>query len=51
MREIQSLSVNDLKDAVGDVEYIVMPEIGGWGDDDSKVDVDETMVVRLGEEL
>lgn len=51
VRQIQSVSVNELKDAVGDVEYIVMPEIGGWGDEDSNVDVDETMVVRLGEEL
>jgi len=51
VRQIQSASVNELKDAVSDVEYIVMPEIGGWGDEDSNVDVDETMVVRLGEEL
>ncbi len=50
-REFQRVAVNELNVAVDDLEYIVMPEIGGWGDGDSLLDVDEVLVERLGEEL
>jgi hypothetical protein len=50
-RELQRVAVDELQEAVDELEYIVMPEIGGWGDGDSMLDVDEVLVERLGEEL
>ena len=50
-RELQRVAVDELQEAVDELEYIVMPEIGGWGDGDSTLDVDEVLVERLGEEL
>ena len=50
-RELQRVAVDEMQEAVDELEYIVMPEIGGWGDGDSTLDVDEVLVERLGEEL
>jgi anion-transporting ArsA/GET3 family ATPase len=51
VRELQRVALDELKDAIDDLGYIVMPEIGGWGDDGSLLEVDTILVERLGEEL
>ena len=50
-RELQRLAVAELNDAVGGVEFIVVPEVGGWGDGTGTFDVDDVLIARLGEEL
>lgn len=51
VRELQQGAIRELIGGVKDVQFIVLPEIGGWSDETSLPDVDEALAERLGEEL
>ena len=50
-RQLQREAVTELRENVGDVEFIVIPEVGGWSEEGDVEDVDAVVLQRLGEEL
>ncbi len=50
-RHLQQVAIAELRDNVGDLGFIVLPEVGGWSDEQPRGDVDEALLQRLDEEL
>ena len=50
-RHLQQVAIAELRDNVGDLGFIVLPEVGGWSDEHPRGDVDEALLQRLDEEL
>lgn len=50
-RHLQQVAIAELRDSVGDLGFIVLPEVGGWSDEQPRGDVNEVLLQRLDEEL